>query len=157
MPILAILAGIAAVSTVAGALFQFQGAQTQAKAAKQQADASAHSEDVRQQQVALEAESQRRQTIRNEIAARSASTVAAQSHGALMGSGYSGGQGQIANQTGQNILGINQSQDNSNKIFSNNRQIAQAGALAAWGQGLSSMGSSIASAGQAIGGLKFGS
>lgn len=143
MPLFALLfAGIGAVASIAGTFIQ-------ADAAKKQSEASARTEALRQQQVALESARQRRQTIRNTLKARSLALVAGASDGASLGSGLAGGLSQISNHNSENILGVNQAQSISTDIFGQNAEIARQGGIAAFGGGLTSLG-------QTISGLKVG-
>ena len=132
-----------------GAVASIAGTVVQANAAHQQAEESKHQEALRQQQVALESNRQRRQTIRNTLKARSRALVAGSADGASFGSGAAGGLGQIGNKNAENTLGINQSQKISNDIFASNGRIADAQSLSDFGGGLSSLG-------QTVSGLKVG-
>lgn len=81
-------------------------------------------ENVRQSAMNIDAQRQKRQAIRDQLAA-SALGIArgANSGGSLTDSGVQGGQAQISNQGRYNLLGINQAQRQGNDIFELNRQI----------------------------------
>lgn len=114
-----------------------------AAAANKQADASIKAEKLREKQMKLESERQRREVIRNAVAARSAAAVEAQVKGAQNSSAAFGSQGQITAQAANNTLGINQAESIGSGIFKANAAVAAAGGQVAWGQGLTSLGSAI--------------
>ena len=137
MPIALLLGGISLIATLAGTAMQ-------ASAAKTQAEASAKTEELRKTQMNLETSRQKTAAIRQMLAARAAAQTAAVAGGVDSGSsGVQGGQGQIVGQTASNIQGITQANSIGSKIFDQNKIIAQAGSLAAFGQGLSSLGGAI--------------
>jgi len=135
-PFALLFGAIGAVASVAGAVVSAQGSAQAAQASKEQ-------EKLRAQQVELESERQRRQVIRNGLKARSLALTNATADGAQFGSGFAGGTSQIANKTAENTLGINQAESISKGIFANQGKIADAESLAAFGQGMSSFGSTI--------------
>ncbi len=137
-----IFGAIGAVASVVGSLVQ-------AGAAQQQAAASQRAERLRERQMNLESARQRRQIYRNVVSARAAALVASTAQGGTGGSGIAGGLGGIGAKGAESILGVNQGQQIGAGIFKANRDIAAAGALASFGAGLSSFGTTI-------GGLKFG-
>lgn len=121
------------------------GTVAQVSAANKQADAAERAERLREKQMNLEAMRSRRAAIRNSLRARSLALTSATAQGAQFGSGLPGGFGQIGQQTGENITGINQGQEIGAGIFDANADYASAGALAAFGSGLSSLGGSLIS------------
>lgn len=81
-------------------------------------------EDVRQSAMNIDAQRQKRQAIRDQLAATALGVArGANSGGSLTDSGIQGGQAQIANQGRYNLLGINQAQTQGNDIFGFNRSI----------------------------------
>lgn len=143
MPIALLLGGVSLIATLAGTFMQ-------ASAAKTQAEQSAKTEELRKTQMNLETSRQKTAAVRNMLAARAQAQVNAVAGGVdSRSSGVQGGQGQIVGQTASNIQGINQANSIGSQIFDANKKIAEAGALAAFGSGLSSLGS-------AIGGIKVG-
>lgn len=128
-----------------GLVAQGVGSLVQANGAQKQADASVRAEKLRERQMKLESARQRRQSIRNMLAARSAAMIAAQAKGGQGGSGESGGLAQITNQGAENVLGINQAQTIGQGIFRANADIARAGGQVAWGSALSQLGRDVAS------------
>jgi len=137
MPIAALLGGVSLIATLAGTFMQMSAAKTQAKE-------SAKTEELRKQQMNLESGRQRMQAIRQMMLARATAQVNAVAGGVDSGSsGVQGGLNQITGQSASNITGINQAQSIGAGIFDANKRIAEAGGLAAFGQGLTSLGSSI--------------
>lgn len=133
-----------------GAVAQIAGAFTQASASSQIAKESSHTEDLRRQQMLLEGERQKRESIRNTLKARSLGLVAGVASGANLGSsGIQGGQAQISNHGAENVSGVSKGTSIGGQIFDSNAKIAGLGSLAAWGGGLSSLG-------QTVSGLKVG-
>ena len=126
-----------------GLVAQVAGSFIQAGAAKKAADASKKAEVLRERQLDLESARQRRETYRQTLRARSQALVSSTAQGGTGGSGIAGGLNQITGKGAENTLGINQGQSIGKGIFSANRQVADAQSLAAFGGGLSSLGSTI--------------
>lgn len=141
-PFALLFGAIGAVASIAGTFIQ-------ADAAAKQSQESARQEQLRKQQMTLESMRQRRQVIRNSLKARSLALVAGSAQGASFGSGLAGGLSQVSNQANENILGVNQGESLGGQIFDSNSKIAEYGAQAAFGGGLSSLGDKIS-------GLKIG-
>ena len=153
---------MAAISTIIagiGLALGAVGTAVSVSGASQAADASKRSEKLREQQMNLESARQRRQVIRNSIRARAMSLNSATAQGASTGSGIQGGYGQIGSDTASNIQGINQGQQIGAGIFSANRDSAGAQELAAFGQGLGSLGGAVVNNAETLGriGTYFGS
>lgn len=134
------LAGIAgSVGTalsVGGTALQVKGQLDASKAAKD-------AEKLRQGQMNVEAERQKRQVIRQSLIARGEAMNTAAAQGATEGSGIAGGTAQIAAQANENIGAINTSQGFGNAMFGVNRRATNASTMASMGQGLSSLGGAL--------------
>lgn len=139
-----IIAGIGLAVGVAGTAVQVIGANQQAAAAKR-------AEDLRERQMNLEAQRQRRQAIRNALRARSIALTSATSQNAEGGSGLQGGFAQIGQQLGSNLQGINQSTEIGAGIFQANRDSAGASSLVSFGSGLSSLGGALVQNSETLG------
>ena len=139
-----IIAGVGLAASVAGAAIASNGAQ-------QANRASARAEALREKQMNIEAARQRRQVIRNMLRARSAALVSATAQGAGGGSGLPGGYGAITQQSGENMLGINQGTEIGAGIFSANRDASGAQSMVSFGNGLSSLGGATVQNSETIG------
>lgn len=139
-----IVTGLALAATAVGTV-------TQVSAANQAAKASQRAEALREKQMNLESQRQRRQIVRNMIRARSQALATTTAQGASKGSALGGAYGQIGQQTGENIVGVNQGQEIGAGIFKANRDIAGAEALSAFGGGISSLGGALFSNSESIG------
>lgn len=151
------MAAISTAVAVAGVGFSAYGSYKQYKSSKDMAKANAaiaaeeaEQEAIRRRAAELDAKRRQLELVRNQQRARSLALSNATSQGASQGSGLQGGYGQIAGDTGVNLLGITQNQGLSNQIFDSNMQISQQRQLlakyqgdAAFGQGLSSLGGAL--------------
>lgn len=106
----------------------------------------------------LDADRRRMETFRVAQRMRATALTNATSQGGQFGSGLQGGYGQIAGQSGVNLLGINQNAQISGDIFGLNSQIsqerigmAQSNMDSQTAQGLSSFGSSMSNASSTFG------
>lgn len=122
-------AGLSAAAGLIGTGLQAYGAN---KAAKAQARA----EDLRQKQLSLETDRQRRSVVRQAQIARATAQSNATAQGAQGGSGLAGGLSQVSNQANQNMQGVNQGASIGMQMFGLNKKIAQ-------GQQISSIGSAF--------------
>lgn len=130
-------------ASIAGGLMANSGRQQQQEGIRAQADASSKAEAAREQQMNLEAERTKRDTIRRMMAARAEAVSAASNQGASFGSGIQGG---IAGITGQGNASINateRAQGLGSAIFSANRDYANAQAQTALGSGNFNLGMSL--------------
>lgn len=100
-------------------------------------------QDVRFQQMELDARQQNRAQIRASLQARSLALTNATNQGAQYGSGLQGGFGQIAGQARRNQNYLGQSLEYGRQIFDEDARISRAGAVAGVGQGLSSLGGTM--------------
>lgn len=127
---------IAPVLTVVGTVTSAFGQFKQYAASKRQ-------EALRQRQMELEANRQRREQIRKATVARAKATASAYNQGAGDSSGLSGGLAQITSQANRNIQGINQDEEIGRGIFKTNQQIAGAQFIQSIGSGISSLGKTV--------------
>ncbi len=134
LPIIALLAGLG----VSGA-----GLVMQSDANERANKLSIASEKAKENAIRLDAQRKRREIIRQGIMARAQALAAGTASGAQHGSGLPGALGMAANQTGFNIAGINQSEQNASEQFRFQRQISEAKGDMAMGQGLTALGGNI--------------
>jgi hypothetical protein len=151
MPVVAAIAGVASVG------LQVYGMQQNKKAAEQQAAANAVIIDAQKKQNALKETSmdldyRRRQleALRAAQRARSAGLTAANSQGAIFGSGLQGGFGQIQGATQTNLLGLNQAYTLGQQNFRLDDQISQGRLMASQAQTTASNAAGITSLGGSI-------
>lgn len=130
-----------------------------------QADASSHladaqknvlgeqqkQETIRERAMELDARRRKREVIRQGIIANSQALATATNQGAQLGSGLQGAYGQIQGQQNWTLSGIDSSLGFGKEMFASNRQMldyrkdeASAGASAAIGAGISSIGGKVA-------------
>lgn len=113
----------------------------------QQTAAMSKAEKLRERQMNLESQRQRREAIRQGIIGRSKALWAASTQGAN-GSGSSalgGATGTIGGEVGGKVLGINQNQEIGSGIFEANRDYYAASGITGLGAGLSSLGGTLIS------------
>lgn len=130
-------------ASVVGGLMANQGRNQQQAGIQAQSEASNKAEAAREQQMNLEAERAKRDTIRRMMAARAEAVSSASNQGASFGSGIQGG---IAGITGQGNASLNatqRAQDIGSQIFSANRDYANAQAQTAIGSGNFNLGMSL--------------
>lgn len=151
-------------------LFGAAGAASNAKQSAQISQNIAGDEeginDQKRQQMEMSARRQNLETLRNAQRQRSQATASAVNQGANMGSGIQGGLGQITDQTGTNLQGVNQNLAIGENIFNYNDQISEQKkalanvqssqatdtALMSLGNGLVSSASTIGNIGKFAGG-----
>lgn len=141
------LAIIGLAASVAGTGLQIYGQAQAAKAQREQVQAFRRAEELRKKQMNLDAARRRREIIRQGIIARGLAINNAANQGATASSGLLGGLFQIGGQARRAITQTNQNQIIGGGIFDaniqgGNAQIreANAGTIAAFGSGLSSLG-----------------
>lgn len=132
----AIAGGAGTALAAGGTALQIKGQMDANKAAKD-------AERLRQGQMNVEAERQKRQVIRQSLVARGEAINTAAAQGASEGSGLAGGISQIAGQANENIGAISTSQGIGNAMFGVNRRASNAATTASFGQGLSSLGGAL--------------
>ena len=139
--------------TAAGVGTSVYGAAQRSEAEQNIAAQQMRAEGVRKQAAELDARRRTLEIVRNQQRARSLGLVRATGQNAQLGTGLQGGYGQIAGQTGTNLLGVSQNLQLGNQLFDINAQISQqrmaiasAGTVSAIGQGMSSLGGSLMTA-----------
>lgn len=138
--------GIAAV----GVGTQIYGASKAADANEQAIAAQQHSEQIKLQANAIDADRRRRQFVREGVIARASALSTTTNQGANQSSGLQGAYGQIAGRTSFGISGVDIAQATGLELFNANQdlfQAKQAGNQAAMvsgiGSGLTSLGGAI--------------
>lgn len=99
---------------------------------------------LRQRQVQLEATRLKREQLRKAQVARAQATARAYNQGAGESSALAGGLSQITGQTGRAVQAINQDAKLSEGLFNINTEYAKAGAITNIGEGITSVGNTIA-------------
>lgn len=132
-----IAGAVSAISGIAGTAMNFMGAQ---KAAAGQEKA----ERIRQVQMNLEADRERRGVVRQAIVARANALSSATAQGAADGSGAQAGMGNIVSSAGDNIGAINAGQQLGNAMFAANRQVSRGQTMMSIGGAIQGIGNNIA-------------
>lgn len=137
------LAAVGAATSIYGAIAG-NSAQSEAIAAQQ------HAEQIRQQAAAADAERRRRQAIRQGIIARSQALTKETAQGANESSAVGGAGGQINQETGWRVAGINQAQHFGTELYGANQELlaarqdqANASSISDIGKGISSLGNAL--------------
>jgi hypothetical protein len=130
---------ISAAATLVGTGVQVAGM------AKQEA-AQEKAEKAREQQMNLDMQRKRRETMRQAVLARSTALTNASTQGAQSSSGLQGGLAQITGNEYRNIGALGQDQQLGKEVFAANRDYA-------FGQMISGFGSAISSSASAMGRL----
>ncbi len=133
------MAAVGAVLSIAGGIFGMLGQQKQLKEQKKQ-------EKLRMQQLNLETQRRKRETIRQATVARAEATSNAYNQGAGESSALAGGTAQITAQAGRNVVAANQDYQIGRNIFKSNMKIADAQGQINLGQGISSFGGAFSGA-----------
>lgn len=136
-------AGIGAAAGAIGVGAQVFGTVQAAAAQKEQAKLAETAEQTKLAQVNFENQRQVRGMVRQGLLARSQALVNANAQGAQEGSGLQGGFGQIAGQTGTNIVGANAQAGFGRAIYGINSQIARAQASEANGRAIAGFGGQL--------------
>lgn len=136
--------------TAYGTIKQTQAAKEQARLQKDMTAQELRMEADRKKMMELDARRKQLEALRQGQRARALALTAATNQGAGFGTGLLGGYGQIAGQTGANLLGISQGLELGRNMFDINAQmnqtkIAMAGAAGAGatGMGLMTMGGNL--------------
>lgn len=127
------------------------GALKQADAAKDVARGQQEAERIRQRQMAVQADRERRQSIRAAMQARAGAMVGATAQGAQAGSGIAGGVGQIVSDAGRQVADTNINEGLGNLMFAANNLISRGQMQANIGQAIGGFGATILSNSAAIG------
>lgn len=149
-------AGATGLSGLAGALgtaATVAGTVMQAGAQKDIAEEQKRQESIREVQMQVDANRQRRGIIRQAMVARAESLSSATAQGAGSSSGLAGGIAQVTAERGSNLTGVNQAEQSGAAMFASNRNIASAQSRAAFGSGLSSLGGALVQNQEPIGRL----
>jgi hypothetical protein len=147
---LALVYGSAFALQAAGTYFGSEAAEKNNEAQRRQAMLEQAAENERRKHMELVKRRQDREVVRNTQRMHALSTQVATSQGAQFGSGYAGGQAQITQDAGNNLLTLNQNLFYGRRIFDINAQISEnrknisdAQMDSQYAQGLSSLGSSL--------------
>lgn len=127
------------------------GAVVQADAARDAARGQRQAEAIRQRQMAVQADRERRQAIRAAMQARAGAMVGAVSQGAQAGSGIAGGVSQVVAEGGQQVGATNINENLGNLMFAANALVSRAQSQASIGQAVGNLGSTILGSSAAIG------
>lgn len=127
------------------------GAVIQADAAKDVARGQRDAERIRQRQMAVQADRERRQAIRAAMQARAGAMVGATAQGAQAGSGIAGGVSQVVSDAGRQVGDTNINEGLGNLMFAANALVSRAQSQASIGQAVGSLGSTILGSSAAIG------
>lgn len=147
-----IIAAVGVAASVAGTAVGVMASQQQAQAQKKAIAAQQQAEAARKKQMDLDAQRKRREIVKEQIKARSQAlaTTSAQGANGEGSSALGGVEGQLSQQAGSATLAVNQNQEIGADIFAANAagfraqsQAASAGAMAGFGNGLSSFGGAI--------------
>jgi hypothetical protein len=121
-----------------------------AEVSRRQAGYEQNINNLKMQQMELEASRSQIQNIRNMQRARALGTAAAVNQGANKGSGLQGGLAQISNQAGWNMLGVNQAlytgrsiNEQNNLISGTKMEMASLQGDMAQAQGMASLGGAL--------------
>lgn len=152
---LAIAAAGLAVAAV-GAGTSVYGAVKSNEANKEKIAAEQQSEDLRKQQMELDASRRRREVVRQSVMARAQAESTTTEQGASIGSSLPGAFGSISGRTGVNTLGINQNEQIGQGMFAANmeglnasRDAANASTISSIGGGMTTLGNAaLTNAGQ---------
>jgi reverse gyrase len=131
------LGGIAAAFSIAGSVASIFGTIESYKGQQK-------AEELRKNQMKLEAARARREQVRKTQVAAAKATASAWNQGAGTSSALMGGRSQIMNQGNRNVVAINQDEDIGEGMFKANQQIARGQMISALGSGISSLGGAIA-------------
>lgn len=137
---------MSAVVSIIGSVLGFMGMQ-------KQNDATQQAEKAREQQMNLDVQRKRREAMRQAILARSVALNNATNQNAQFGSGVAGGIAQITGAETRNITGLNQDQKLGAQVFDANRQYAEGGLMAGFGQSLVGMSNSLGKMTMGFGGV----
>lgn len=157
MGISAIIGLIGTAASVAGTVIS---ANAQAKMANEQAQASKKAENARQQQMQMDANHRRRQSVRESILARAQALAIGVAQGAQDGSGVQSAMGQATGMGWENQQAVTSAETLGGRVFAANREYADATARGArrmaMGAGISALGGAITSVSGTIGQIGAG-
>lgn len=145
--------GISGLAGLVGTAATVGGTLMQAGAAKDAAAEQKRQESIREVQMQVDANRQRRQIIRQSMVARAEALSTSTAQGAGSSSGLAGGLAQNTAESGQGVLGVNQALESGSAIFASNRRLADAQTRQSMGAGISSLGGALVSSAPQIGRL----
>lgn len=152
MGVAAVIGLIGTAASVAGTIVS---ANAQAKMVAEQTEASKKAENARQQQMQMDAQHRRRQSVRESIMARAMSLAVGVSQGAQEGSGVQAAMGGATAMGLENQQATTAAETLGGRVFAANRQYADATARGqrgmALGAGLSAIGGALVSNAGTIG------
>jgi hypothetical protein len=136
--------------SIVGTIMQMQAAQKAAAAQQKALAAQQRAEASREQAMRIDAQRKKRETIRQSIIQRSQALSAGTNQGAQYGTALPGAYGQIQGNAAAQYGTIGVQESIGAEIFAQNRQVlsarkeeAAAGAQAALGSGISSLGGAV--------------
>lgn len=132
-----LIIGATALAGLAGTAVSYVGAQKQQKGAER-------AERIREAQMKLQADRDRRASIRQAIVARAQATSNASSQGAVADSSLQGGLAQISGVNNRNQRDIRLGEDLGQQMFAANRTISSGQTLQSIGSSIQGFGSTIA-------------
>lgn len=130
------IAGIALALAAVGTGVAIRGQQ-------QAAQGERRAEAIRQRQMQVTADRERRQAIRQAMQARAAGNVAGVNQGAFFGSGVAGGQAQAVAQGGRMVADTNVNENLGNLMFGANILASRGRMVAGIGSSLTGLGTSL--------------
>lgn len=144
------LAGAAIAASAAGGYMQYQSSKAQSAAQQQQIAAEQRAEQLRKRAMELDAHRRTMEMVRQQQRTRAAALAVGTAQGSSQGSGLQGAYGQIAGQSGFNMLGVSQNLQLGQQMFAANQDLsaarmsyAQAGEYGSLGRGISGIGATI--------------
>lgn len=123
-----------------GVVLQAIGIGVSVFGAVEQTAAADKAEKLREQQMNLDAQRQKRDIVRNSILANSQAVSTATNQGAASGSALPGAYGQISGRAGDQTLAVDQNQEIGRGIFAANRASYSGSLISDFGSGLTSLG-----------------
>ncbi len=139
------MAGITTALLIGSLALTAAGTAVSVKGQMGMAKAQQKGEKLREAQMNLDAKRQRREAIRQGIIARSQALFNANNQGAEGGSGLPGGYGQVSGETNRQVQAVSQNQQIGAGIFGANRDYYSQSSVAAFGQGMTSLGQTVLS------------
>jgi len=133
------MAAVGAIAAIAGSVFGFMGQKKQAKAAEK-------AEKARKAQMQVEAARARREALRKQNVLRGQALATASNQGAQFSSALAGAQAQITGAAARESNAISSNEATGSRLFAYNKEYAAGSDLISLGQGIASIGGSLADA-----------
>lgn len=133
------MAAVGAIAAIAGSVFGFMGQKKQAKAAE-------NAEKARKAQMKIEAARRRRELIRQQNVLRGQALNTASTQGAQFSSALAGAQAQITGAAARESNAVSSNEATGLRLFDYNKEYARGSDLISLGQGIASIGGSLADA-----------